>query len=193
MATRSRRTATPPLNSSVRRHRRCVLALIECSECGKKISDKAAACPDCGNPMQGVGASTQETGTYCSSCKVRVTPAVTSVGGGSCSVGKRETWKCPQCRRILHKSGCFVATATYGDEDAIEVRFLRAFRDQILKSSLVGRFFTSIYYKCSPYLARAVELSPTIQKAARLSLDLVVALIERFTHLHRKSFRTPLP
>jgi zinc ribbon protein len=169
------------------------VALIECPECGKKISDKASACPACGNPMGSVSAANQETGTYCPSCKVRVAPAVTSVGGGSCSVGKRETWKCPQCRRVLHKSGCFVATATYGDEDAVEVKFLRAFRDQVLKRSLVGRFFTRAYYKCSPYVARAVELSPAVQKASRYCLDIVVALIERFTDLRRTSFRAPLP
>ena len=27
------------------------MALIECPECGKEISDKATACPNCGNPM----------------------------------------------------------------------------------------------------------------------------------------------
>jgi uncharacterized membrane protein YvbJ len=26
------------------------MALIKCSECGKEISDKAASCPNCGNP-----------------------------------------------------------------------------------------------------------------------------------------------
>ena len=28
------------------------MALIKCSECGKDVSDKAAACPGCGNPVQ---------------------------------------------------------------------------------------------------------------------------------------------
>jgi predicted RNA-binding Zn-ribbon protein involved in translation (DUF1610 family) len=169
------------------------VAMIECSECGKSISDKASACPGCGNPMGSDSVIAPETGTYCPSCKVHVTPVVTSVGGGSCSVGKRETWKCPRCRKVLHKSGCFVATATYGDEDAIEVRFLRAFRDQVLKRSWIGRALTAMYYKVSPYLARTLELSPGLQKASRRCLDLVVALIERFTHLRRKSFRRPLP
>jgi hypothetical protein len=27
------------------------MALIDCSECGKQVSDKAAACPSCGNPI----------------------------------------------------------------------------------------------------------------------------------------------
>jgi hypothetical protein len=28
------------------------MALIECSDCGKDISDKATACPNCGRPMR---------------------------------------------------------------------------------------------------------------------------------------------
>ena len=28
------------------------MALIECPECGKEISDKAEACPHCGNPLR---------------------------------------------------------------------------------------------------------------------------------------------
>ena len=27
------------------------MALIKCSECGKDVSDKAASCPGCGNPI----------------------------------------------------------------------------------------------------------------------------------------------
>jgi hypothetical protein len=30
------------------------MSLIKCSECGKEVSDKAATCPNCGNPMNGV-------------------------------------------------------------------------------------------------------------------------------------------
>lgn len=169
------------------------MALIKCPECGKNVSDKASACPDCGNPISSTNASNDSSGTYCKSCKMHVSPVVTSVGGGTCSVGKRETWKCPRCRRILHKSGCFVATATYGDEDAAEVMFLRAFRDEVLKTSSMGRLSTSTYYAVSPYLARTIELFPVLQKPARRLLDVLVVAIERFTHLTRKSFRHPLP
>lgn len=28
------------------------MALIKCTECGKEFSDKAAACPNCGCPIQ---------------------------------------------------------------------------------------------------------------------------------------------
>ena len=171
------------------------MALIQCKECGKQISDKASACPTCGAPMNQDNRDPleQESGTLCKNCLIYVTPVVTSVGGGSCSVGKRETWKCPKCKRVLHQSGCFVATVTYGDEDIVEVRFLRAFRDQVLMSSVAGRIFTRLYYKCSPYVARLLELSPWLRKLSRHSLDLVVAQIELRTQLKRSSFRPPLP
>lgn len=170
------------------------MALIHCSECGKQVSDKASACPACGNPMgTPIRETVQQGGTFCRNCNMQVTPVVTSVGGGSCSVGKRETWKCPRCTSVLHRSGCFVATATYGDEDILEVRFLRAFRDQVLKRSGFGRFLTRIYYKCSPYIARILEKSPILRKFSRHCLDFVVGQIERRTHLKRTSFRAPLP
>lgn len=39
------------------------MALINCPECGKKISDKAGACPNCGFPIAQVGAE-EETFTF---------------------------------------------------------------------------------------------------------------------------------
>ena len=35
------------------------MALITCSECGKQYSDKAIACPNCGNPTHSSPISTQ--------------------------------------------------------------------------------------------------------------------------------------
>lgn len=165
------------------------MALIECEECAKQISDKASACPECGNPAPGGTSVTDDTGTYCSRCKTQVHPVVTNVGGGSCSVGSREKWKCPRCKETLHTSGCFVATASYGDEDAVEVRFLRGFRDEILNYNVPGRLLIKGYYACSPYLAKVVELSPSLGRVCRRCLDIVVSQIERHTNLRRSHFR----
>lgn len=53
------------------------------------------------------------------------------------------------------KGPCFIADAAFaGEPDAVELFWLRQYRDQILKSSLVGRQFVWIYYKTSPPLAR---------------------------------------
>ncbi len=40
------------------------MALIKCEECGAKISDKAGACPHCGNPKQPMGSNFVITGEY---------------------------------------------------------------------------------------------------------------------------------
>jgi hypothetical protein len=117
---------------------------------------------------------------------------VTSVGGGSCSVGKREVWRCPNCKNVLYTAGCFVATATYGDENVVEVRFLRAFRDEVLSKSRFGKCFIWFYYKISPYLARVVEILSPIRWLSRRGLDVVVMMIEKVTHLRSTSFRPPM-
>jgi hypothetical protein len=168
------------------------MALVKCPECGREISSNAASCPQCGNPMYQappVAHTPQSSGTFCRTCNAYVTPVVTSVGGGSCSFGKRETWKCPRCTSVLHRSGCFVATATYGDEDFVEVQFLRAFRDSILSRSRLGRAFIWVYYHLGPHAAYIVERVPILKSIARRMLDQVVVAIERLTFLKRGALR----
>jgi len=166
------------------------MALVKCSEWGKEISSNAESCPNCGNPMKSQPSNNQG-GTFCPSCKVSVSPVVTSVGGGSCSFGKRETWKCPKCHRVLHRSGCFVATVTYGDEDIVEVRFLRAFRDEVLSESMGGRTLIWVYYRLGSHVARVFQLFPFLRGLCRWILDVLVRRIEITTHLKRNNFREP--
>ena len=165
------------------------MALVKCSECGKEVSSNAEACPNCGNPTRPKSSAGPTAGTYCPNCRTNVTPVVTSVGGGSCSFGKRETWKCPRCTRVLHRSGCFVATATYGDEDIAEVQFLRAFRHDGLSQSMFGRLVIWIYYHMGPYAARGVDMAPSLRPVCRRVLDEIVSLIEMRTNLRRETFR----
>lgn len=165
------------------------MALVKCAECGKEISSNAEACPNCGNPTRLKSVPAQTSGTYCPNCRTHVTPVVTSVGGGSCSFGKREVWECPKCFRVLHRSGCFVATVTYGDEDIVEVIFLRAFRDTVLSRSEVGRVAIWAYYHLGPFAARAVEITPFVKPVCRRILDTIVILIEKRTDLKRDWFR----
>lgn len=108
-------------------------------------------------------------------------------------MGSREIWKCPRCKSVLHRSGCFVATVTYGDEDEVEVRFLRAFRDEVLSRTGVGRVAIRAYYMFGPYFARIVELLPPLRHLSRTVLDAIVKLIERTSHLTRRNFRSPKP
>jgi hypothetical protein len=118
-----------------------------------------------------------------------VTPVVTNVGGGSCSVGSRERWTCPACKKVIRRKGCFVATAVYGDEDFIEVQFLRAYRDTVMLRSVAGRVATRAYYRFGPHLAAIVETRPLLKRLARRTLDHVVNRIEATTPLRRDNFR----
>jgi hypothetical protein len=65
------------------------------------------------------------------------------------------------------KSGCFVATAAFGDYNAPEVLYLSAFRDQALNHSPLGRAFVRSYYKISPPLAAIIANSTLLRLLVR--------------------------
>jgi len=173
------------------------MPLLECPDCGGKVSDQAPACPHCGCPMkERIVASPpkadREGDAKCPHCGKMVTPVVTSVGGGTCSVGRREKWTCPACKHTMHTAGCFVATATYGDEDAIEVRFFRVFRDRVLARHPWGRLFIHAYYRVSPYLAWLVERFPVLKLPARWLLNRMVLRAEKLGPVSRADIRRML-
>lgn len=77
------------------------------------------------------------------------------------------------------KSGCFIATAVYGDHDHAQVLALRQFRDQRLMPHRLGRAFVSGYYRVSPPLADWLRGQPRLALAVRWLLDRVVARLDR--------------
>ena len=77
------------------------------------------------------------------------------------------------------KSGCFIATAVYGDHDHAQVLALRQFRDRNLMPHLLGRAFVRTYYRVSPPLADWLRGQPRLSSAIRWALDRVVALLDR--------------
>jgi hypothetical protein len=66
--------------------------------------------------------------------------------------------------------GCFIATATYGSSLVPEVMIFRRFRDEVLLSSIVGKFFVGIYYRLSPVLASIISKSPFLRRATKAML-----------------------
>jgi len=79
---------------------------------------------------------------------------------------------------IYDESGiCFVATATYGTGNAIQVAELRRFRDQQLVRSRAGRWFIQAYYRHSPSLARWIAAGHRRTRIARLALDRLVSVL----------------
>lgn len=114
----------------------------------------------------------------CTKCNQEVTPVVTSVGGGSCSVGRRDKFYCPTCGKKLATKGCFIASATYEGADAYEVSILRQYRDDVLTRSWPGKAFVRFYYRTSPMVAAVVERSPILKSILRKVLDKLVEHIE---------------
>ena len=70
---------------------------------------------------------------------------------------------------------CFVATATYGDYGAPEVRELRALRDTVLAETPLGRAFIAGYYRFGPRFARAIRGSDSLRDLSRGMLAPLVA------------------
>ena len=64
-------------------------------------------------------------------------------------------------------SGCFVATACYGNYDAPEVIVLRNYRDEKLLKTFSGKLFVSFYYSVSPFFAKQILKSDFLKKAIR--------------------------
>lgn len=78
--------------------------------------------------------------------------------------------------RIESKSGasCFVASVAYADPNHPDVMFLRAYRDEVLSKSTIGRSFVDWYWKNGPKLARIVEKSDWLRNASRYLISKIV-------------------
>jgi len=62
---------------------------------------------------------------------------------------------------------CFVATAAFGSQSATEVVALRAFRDRILRRTVLGELAVAGYYTFGPLFAGAIGESEDLRRAAR--------------------------
>jgi len=77
------------------------------------------------------------------------------------------------------KSGCFIATAVYGDYDSPQVLYLRSYRDNNLSKSFIGKFFVKIYYLVSPSIANYISNKKRIKKVLKSILDLIIKQIKK--------------
>ncbi len=75
----------------------------------------------------------------------------------------------------LPNTGCFIATAAYGSENAAAVLVLREFRNRYLQTNAAGRTFVRWYYSFSPPAARFITEHPALKPAVRIALAPVVA------------------
>jgi hypothetical protein len=65
---------------------------------------------------------------------------------------------------------CFITTATYGSPFKPKVQIFRKFRNQYLKTNLLGRKIIQTYYKYSPPLARWISSHPSSKAYVRILL-----------------------
>ena len=82
------------------------------------------------------------------------------------------------------KSGCFVATAVYGNYDHPVVLDLRYFRDSFLTHKNWGRSFISLYYTHSPNWANIIRRNRVFRA---LTLLLVIKPLHIFVKLILKN------
>lgn len=75
-------------------------------------------------------------------------------------------------RHMAPKSGCFVVSATMGDESALPVLILREFRDAVLENYGAGRRFINSYYDHGPAIANVIQTSRALRS---MSFVLIVA------------------
>ena len=80
---------------------------------------------------------------------------------------------CPFCGNVHKKfnEGCFIATAVYADPYAAEVIAIRRFRDETLLKTWFGQSLVSLYYRCSPLVARFLSRTPRAAQIIRPLLD----------------------
>ena len=88
-------------------------------------------------------------------------------------------------------SGCFIATAVYGDENAVELKILRDFRDTVLLTTSLGRLFISLYYFISSSIANIIRKSEYAKNFVKMvlikpSLLLVMYIINRRDRKERR-------
>ena len=74
-------------------------------------------------------------------------------------------------------SGCFIATAAYGSEEAPVVQRYIYFRDHYLLNTALGRTFVSLYYQYSPGVAAVVAQHDVLRSVIRTVLSPVTALM----------------
>jgi hypothetical protein len=84
------------------------------------------------------------------------------------------------------QSGCFVATAVYGNYQCAEVRMFRQYRDEVLSRSLIGRAMIRLYYNVGPHLAALISTHPIRKKVCRHVLDRVLSHMRRIGIEHKQ-------
>jgi len=85
-------------------------------------------------------------------------------------------------RQSGYVDACFIATAAYGSKLASDVGMLRQFRDQALKSSVLGELAIETYYTFGPAVAGVIGESDLLRATTRSALAPVVAWVRHYLY-----------
>lgn len=88
---------------------------------------------------------------------------------------------------VSNSSSCFVATAAYGSPLVEELDFLRLWRDKVLRPTVGGSAFISVYYKYGPYLATIVEQSEWLKRGVRRFIYALIHYLDKKYVLRERS------
>ncbi|MEM2094897.1 MAG: Ig-like domain-containing protein, partial [Candidatus Bathyarchaeia archaeon] len=87
----------------------------------------------------------------------------------------------PSSSTPTSKSGCLIATATYGSELSPQVQFLRIFRDRYVLQTFAGSsfmaVFNAVYYSFSPHIAALIYKSELLGWVMRILLYPLIAIL----------------
>jgi peptidyl-prolyl cis-trans isomerase B (cyclophilin B) len=88
------------------------------------------------------------------------------------------------------KSGCLIATATYGTELAPQVQLLREVRDNILGTYSGTSFmtaFNAVYYSFSPTISDWERQSPIFKDAVKITISPLLSTLSILNHVNINS------
>lgn len=87
--------------------------------------------------------------------------------------------KTGQIEQKKRKEGCYIATMVYRSCDANEVLVLRAYRDNVLALTLIGRLFIKSYYFFSPTVVRLFKNNEIVNRFAKRHLGHLVVKLKK--------------
>ncbi len=83
---------------------------------------------------------------------------------------------------IVKKSGCLIATATYGSELSPQIQFLRGFRDNTVYSTFAGSSFMTVfngfYYSFSPNVASVIADNSALRGIMKVVLYPLIGILQ---------------
>lgn len=84
-----------------------------------------------------------------------------------------------EAQKSNNNSNCFIATACYKDLYSEEVIAFRKFRDEVLKTSMLGRIFIKVYYTLSPLVFEFIYKNHKVSSIIKKGLDKVYKYLNK--------------